>query len=142
MNDLNQCGFIGRLGRDPEARFMPDGKAVTNFSIAVGSNWTDKSGDKQESTEWVRICTFGKLAEICSEYLKKGSQVFISGAMKTRKWTDKDGAEKYTTEIMANQMQMLGGKPDRQDESRPAKADVKDTKSSKSFADMDDDIPF
>ena len=137
MSDINQCNFVGRLGRDPETRFMADGKAVTNFSIAVG--W---KGKDSEGTEWVRISSFGKLAEICGEYLKKGSQVFISGAMKTRKWTDKDGAEKYTTEITANQMQMLGGKPDgaKGEGAKPAAKPSKGTPGP--FDDMNDDIPF
>lgn len=145
-NDLNQCNFIGRLGRDPETRYLPDGKAVTNFSIAVGSSWKDKSGEKQESVEWVRISCFGKLAEICDEWLQKGQQVFISGAMKTRKWEDKDGQDKYTTEVIADAMQMLGGKPDgaRQEESKPAKSDDKYnvTKQSAKFDDFESDIPF
>ena len=109
-NDLNQCQFIGRLGADPEVRYTTQGKAVASFSIAVGSPWTDKtSGDKQESTEWVNITAFDKLGEICGEYLRKGSQVFISGRMKTEKYTDKNGVEKYSTKIIAENMQMLGG---------------------------------
>ena len=106
-NDLNLCQFIGRLGRDPETRYMANGDPVCNFSIAVG--W--KSKDK-EGTEWVRISAFGKLAEICGQYLKKGSKVYVQGRMQTRKWADKDGVEKYTTEVMADRMQMLGPKPD------------------------------
>jgi single-strand DNA-binding protein len=104
-NDLNSCNFIGRLGADPETRYTTDGGAVTNFRLAVG--W--KSKDK-EGAEWVSIVTFGKLAEICSQYLKKGSQVFISGRIRTRKWQDQSGADRYTTEIVASQMQMLGGR--------------------------------
>lgn len=108
-NDLNQCQFIGRLGSVPEVRYMPNGKAVTSFSIAVGSQWKDKAGDKQESTEWVNVTAFDKLGEICGEWLKKGSQVFISGKMKTDKY-EKDGVTKYSTKIIAQDMQMLGGK--------------------------------
>ena len=104
-NDLNRCEFIGRLGRDPEVRYTADSNAICNFSIAVGY----KSKDK-ETTEWVRITAFGKLAGICADYLKKGSQVFVAGRMTTRKWQNKDGVDQYTTEVVADQMQMLGGK--------------------------------
>jgi len=107
-NDLNQCIFIGRLGRDPESRVMPDGKAVVNFSIAVG--WKTQNG---EGAEWVNCVAYEKLAEIIAQYLKKGSQVFISGRFKTRKWQDKaTGADRYSTEIVCDRMQMLGGKSD------------------------------
>lgn len=101
-NDLNNCFFIGRLGNDPDQRFMPNGKAVTNFSLAVG--W--KSGDK-EGTEWVRVTAYDKLAEVCGEYLRKGAQAFVSGRMTTRKWTDKENIERYTTEIVAERVQFL-----------------------------------
>ena len=104
-NDLNHCTFIGRLGRDPETRYTADNNAICNFSIAVGY----KSKDK-ETTEWVRITAFGKLAGICADYLKKGSQVFIGGRMTTRKWVNKDGVDQYTTEVVADQMQMLGSR--------------------------------
>lgn len=113
MSDLNQCNFIGRLGADPEVRYMPNGDPVANLSIAVSEKWKDKdSGEQRENTEWVRVVAFRKLAEIIGEYLKKGSQVFISGKMKTRKWTDNQGIDRYTTEIIAEQMQMLGSKQD------------------------------
>ena len=105
-NDLNRCEFIGRLGKDPEVRFTASGEAICNFSIAVGWKTKDKDG-----TEWVRITSFGKLAGICGDYLKKGSQVFIAGRMTTRKWQNKDGVDQYTTEVVADQMQMLGGRP-------------------------------
>ena len=104
-NDLNQCQFIGRLGKNPESRAMPNGDDVSSFSIAVG--W---KGKDSEGAEWVNIVAFGKLAEICNKYLVKGSQVFIQGRMKTRKYTDKTGVEKYSTEVVADRMQMLGGK--------------------------------
>lgn len=104
-NDLNQCNFIGRLGVDPEIRYLPQGGAVANFSIAC--NW--KSKDK-EGSEWIKIVAYEILAEICGEYLKKGSKVFISGKQRTRKWQDQQGVERYTTEIIANEMQMLDGK--------------------------------
>jgi single-strand DNA-binding protein len=142
-NDLNQCSFIGRLGRDPETRYMPSGKAVANFSIAVGSKWKDKSsGDSKESTEWVNIVAFDKLGEICSQYLKKGAQVFIQGAFKTRKWKDKEGKDRYSTEIIANQMQMLGGRPQsdtRREETKQESASEPSNDEAESF---DDDIPF
>lgn len=109
-SDLNCTMFIGRLGADPEQRFLPAGDAVTNFRIACG--WKSK---EQEGVEWISIVTFGKLAEICAEYLKKGSQVFIQGRMRTRKWQDKEGRDRYTTEIVADRMQMLGSKRDRED---------------------------
>ena len=114
-NDLNQCNFIGRLGADPETRYAPNGDAICNFRIAVG--WKTK---EKEGAEWVRISAFGKLAEICGQYLKKGSQVFIGGKMSTRKWQDKEGRDQYTTEIRADQMQMLGGRDDGQHEQHPA----------------------
>ena len=105
-NDLNRCEFIGRLGKDPEVRYTADSNAICNFSIAVGYKTATK-----ETTEWVRITSFGKLAGICADYLKKGSQVFVAGRMTTRKWQNKDGVDQYTTEVVADQMQMLGGKP-------------------------------
>lgn len=103
-NDLNQCAFIGRLGKDPEQRFMGNGDAVCNFTIAVGWKGKDKEG-----TEWVPCVVYGKLAEICAKYLTKGSQVYVSGKFKTRKWQDKQGVDRYTTEINVDNMQMLGG---------------------------------
>lgn len=108
-NDLNQCNFIGRLGVDPEIRYLPQGGAVANFSIAC--NW--KSKDK-EGSEWIKIVAYERLAEICGEYLRKGSKVFISGKQRTRKWQDQQGVERYTTEIIANEMQMLDGKQEGQ----------------------------
>jgi single-strand DNA-binding protein len=110
MASVNKVILVGNLGRDPETRYMPDGGAITNFSIATTDQWKDKSGEKQEKTEWHRISTFQRLAEIAGEYLKKGSQVYIEGRLQTRKWTDKDGVEKYTTEIIADKMQMLGSR--------------------------------
>ena len=129
-NDLNRCSFIGRLGRDPEVKYMPSGSAVVNFSIAVGQSWKDKeTGQKKEKTEWVRISAFGKLAEICGEYLSKGKQIFISGRMETRKW-EKDGVPQYSTEIIANDVQFLGSRGDSQETSSPV------------VAGAGDDIPF
>lgn len=136
-NDLNLCQFIGRLGKDPELRYLPDGKAVASLSIACGSSWKDKnSGEKQEKTEWIRISAFGKLAEIIGEYLKKGSQVYIAGRMQTREW-EKDGVKRYTTEVVADQMQMLGGKP--RDDDAPRDKLKEPTPGA---GDFDDDIPF
>lgn len=138
-NDLNLCQFIGRLGKDPESRSMPSGQAVTNFRIACGSSWKDKdTGEKKEQTEWVSIVAFGKLAEICGQYLKKGSQVYCQGRLKTRKWQDKEGKDRYTTEVVLDQMQMLGGKSSGTTQapaSTPAAAPAE-----KAFE--DDDIPF
>ena len=105
--DLNLCQFIGRLGKDPDMRYTAEGKAIANLTIACSESWKDKQGNKQEKPEWVRISAFGKLAEIMGQYLKKGAQVYISGRMQTRKWQDKDGHDRYTTEIVADQLQML-----------------------------------
>lgn len=110
-NDLNKCMFIGRLGNDPEVRYMPNGNAVASFSIACGEKWKDQQGQAQERTEWVNLTAFGKLAEIVGEYLRKGSKVFVEGKMKTEKYTDNNGVEKYSTKIIAQNMQMLDSKP-------------------------------
>lgn len=110
MASLNKVMLIGSLGRDPEIRYMPNGDAACNLSVATSESWKDKSGEKQERTEWHRISMFGKLAEIAGQYLAKGSSVYLEGKLQTRKWTDKDGVDKYTTEIIADRMQMLGGK--------------------------------
>lgn len=109
-NDLNQCQFIGRLGQDPEMRYMPSGDAVASFSVACGEKWKDKQGVAQERTEWVNCAAFGKLAEIIGEYLKKGSQVFVSGKMKTEKYQAQDGTDRYSTKIIVQNMQMLGSR--------------------------------
>lgn len=150
-NDLNQCNFIGRLGHDPEVRHTPNGDACANFSIAVGESWKDKvSGEKKEKTEWIRCVAWRQLGEICGEYLVKGSQVFVSGKMATRKWQDKDGQEKYTTEIVVNQMQMLGSRQGSSDTPREErKSEAAKTPAStgggggnSGVADFEDDIPF
>jgi len=110
-NDLNQCNFIGRLGQDVEIKYLPSGEAVANLSLAVGESWKDKqTGAKQERTEWVRAVAFGKLADIMGQYLSKGSKVFIGGKMRTRKWQDQSGADRYSTEIVVKDMQMLDSK--------------------------------
>ena len=110
MASVNKVILIGNLGRDPETRYMPEGGAITNISVATTEKWKDKTGEMQEKTEWHRVAFFGKLAEIAGEYLKKGSQVYVEGRLQTRKWQDKDGQDKYTTEIVANVMQMLGSR--------------------------------
>jgi single-strand DNA-binding protein len=108
---LNKACIIGRLGQDPEIRYLTDGTAVCNVSVATSESWKDKAtGEKKEATEWHRISVFGRLAEICGEYLKKGGLVYFEGKLKTRKWTDKDGTERYTTEIHASEMKMLSAK--------------------------------
>lgn len=106
---LNLVFLIGYLGADPEIRYTHDGAMVTNFKMATSEKWKDKNGDKQEKTEWHRIVTFKKLAEICGEYLRKGALVYIEGKIQTRSWEDKEGVKRYTTEIVANDMKMLGG---------------------------------
>jgi single-strand DNA-binding protein len=139
MSDLNRVMLIGRLGKDPETRYMPNGKAVVNFSVATSETWKNRdTGDKNEKTEWHNVVAFDKLAEIIGQYLKKGSQVFIEGKLATRKWQDKEGKDRYTTEIVASGMQMLGGRPQQQRQesspsSEPAAADS---------SGFDDDIPF
>ena len=155
MASVNKVILIGNLGRDPETRYMPDGGAITNISVATTDVWKDKNGEKQEKTEWHRVAFFGKLAEIAGEYLKKGSQVYVEGRLQTRKWQDKEGQDKYTTEIVANAMQMLGSRqgmggaaPDRDGDrgeatpSRPAAPKPAAAKSGGKFDDLEDDIPF
>src|SRR4051794_24164269 len=109
---INKVILIGNLGADPEVRFTQGGQAVANFRIATSESWKDKNGQPQERTEWHRIVVWGKLAELCGEYLKKGRQAFIEGRLQTREWTDKEGKKNYTTEIVANNVQFLGGRPD------------------------------
>lgn len=138
---INKAILIGNLGNDPETRYTASGAAVTNVSLATSENWRDKqSGEQQERTEWHRVVFFGKLAEIAGEYLKKGSKVYVEGRIQTRKWQGQDGQDRYTTEIVANDMQMLdsrggGSAPmDNGPASRPEPANVADG--------PDDDIPF
>ena len=108
---INKVILVGNLGKDPETRYMPSGKAVTNFSIATSESWKDKqTGEQKEQTEWHNIVMYDRLAEIAAEYLRKGSQVYVEGRLRTRKWQDKEGRDRYTTEIIANEMQMLGGR--------------------------------
>ena len=135
--DLNKCCFIGRLGQDPETRYMPNGNAVTGISLAVGDDYKDKDGKKVEQTEWVRLSAFGKLAEVMAQYLKKGSKVYIEGKMKTRSY-DKDGQKHYATEIHASEMYMLDGKQEGQ---QPAQQPRQAHKPAQQ-APAHDDIPF
>jgi single-strand DNA-binding protein len=139
---INKVILVGTLGKDPELRYGQSGSALASVSVATNESWKDKNGEKQERTEWHRVKFFGKLAEIAGEYLKKGSQVYIEGSLRTEKYTDKAGVEKYSTDVIANEMQMLGGKPEAggghgQARDRPAKAtDAPRDEFS------DDDIPF
>jgi len=137
MASVNRVILIGNLGKDPEVRHMPNGDAVANLSLATTETWKDKGGEKQEKTEWHRVSMFSKLAEIAGEYLKKGSQVYIEGRLETRKWTDKEGHERYTTEIVADRMQMLGGK-----EAKEARKPDKQPPRGETVSTMEDDIPF
>lgn len=106
---VNKVILLGRLGQDPELKYTPGGAPVCNFSMATTESWTDKQGQKQEKTEWHRIVVWGKLAELCNQYLSKGRQAFVEGRLQTRSWDDKDGSKRYTTEIMANTVQFIGG---------------------------------
>jgi single-strand DNA-binding protein len=154
MASVNKVILIGNLGKDPETRYLPSGEALTSFSIATSETWKDKtSGEKKEATEWHRISAFGKLAEICGEYLRKGSQVYIEGSLRTRKWQDKEGQDRYTTEIRADQMRMLGsrgggggGEGGGMREAPAGGGGASKAPAKKggggSFDDMDDDIPF
>ena len=148
MASVNKAIIIGNLGKDPEMRYMPSGDAICNFSLATTDSWKDKNGEKQEKTEWHRISMFGKLAEIAGEYLKKGSQVYVEGRLQTRKWTDKDGQERYTTEIVADRMQMLGGRSGGGNSfevvDKPASGGgaSKPARSGGDFDNFEDDIPF
>jgi single-strand DNA-binding protein len=157
MASVNKVILIGNLGRDPEVRYAPSGSAICNVTLATTRNWKDKnSGDKVEETEWHRVVFYDRLAEVAGEYLKKGRPVYVEGRLKTRKWTDKDGVEKYTTEVIADQMQLLGsregmggggaaedaGAAQRSAPAPRAPATKPAAKSSTGFDDMDDDIPF
>lgn len=168
MASINKVILIGNLGRDPEIRYGTTGAAICNITIATSRNWKDKnSGDKVEETEWHRVVFYDRLAEIAGEYLKKGRSVYVEGRLKTRKWTDKDNIERYTTEVIADNMQLLGGRdgagapedggssgrnsergsfdngaPRNAPASRPAASKPAASKSSTGFDDMDDDIPF
>jgi single-strand DNA-binding protein len=164
MASVNKVIIIGNLGRDPETRYMANGEAVTNIAVATSESWKDKtSGEKKELTEWHRITFYRKLAEIAAQYLKKGSQVYIEGKLQTRKWTDKENVERFTTEIIADTMTMLGSRQGMggggggamdddysnapaQRQSAPAAAGAsaprQAARPAPNFSDMDDDIPF
>ena len=152
---INKVILVGNLGQDPEVRYTPAGAAVTTISVATTEAWNDKEGNKQERTEWHRVVFFRRLAEIAGEYLKKGSQVYIEGQLRTNKWQDKSGADRYTTEIIANEMQMLGGRPGsgggmgggggmpsapKGNNNQPNNNSNKD--SGPNYDDFDDEIPF
>ena len=158
MASVNKVILVGNLGADPETRYMPNGDAVANIRLATTESWKDKSsGEKKEITEWHRVVFYRKLAEIVGQYLKKGSAVYVEGRIRTRKWQDKEGQERYTTEIEANEMQMLGGRQNSASSSggeteyggsMPSSSASSGQRSSApakkapSFEDMDDDIPF
>ncbi|MBX3651910.1 MAG: single-stranded DNA-binding protein [Burkholderiales bacterium] len=151
MASVNKVILIGNLGKDPETRYLPSGDAVTNITVATTESWKDKkSGDKQEHTEWHRISFFGRQAEVAGEYLKKGSPVYIEGRIRTRKWQDKEGQDRYSTEIVADRMQLLGSRGGsggdgggmREPPSAGGGNKAPAKKSGGSFDDMDDDIPF
>lgn len=139
---INKVIIVGNLGQDPETRYVPSGAAVTNFTVATNESWKDKqTGEQKDRTEWHRVAMFGRLAEVAAEYLRKGSQVYIEGKLRTRKWQDRDGKDRYTTEIIADEMQMLGGRgggsAPMSSESAPVSASPQP-----SADDFDDDIPF
>jgi single-strand DNA-binding protein len=168
MASVNKVILVGNCGRDPEVRYTANGAAICNISLATSRQWKDKTtGDRQEETEWHRVVFYDRLAEIAGEYVKKGRSVYVEGRLKTRKWTDKDGVEKYTTEVVADQMQLLGSREGGgmgggmgggdTDEARPARsaaparsapaprpspAPAPAQRAATGFDDMDDDIPF
>jgi single-strand DNA-binding protein len=153
MASVNKVILVGNLGADPEMRYLPSGEAVANIRIATTDTWKDKDGNKQEATEWHRISFFGRQAEVCGQYLKKGSQIYVEGSIRTRKWQDKEGQERYSTEIRGDRMQMLGGRQGMSDAppresggagaaaggNRPAAAPQP---AGGNFNDFEDDIPF
>src|SRR5213592_5032509 len=152
MASVNKVILVGNLGRDPETRYNPEGGAITNISVATTDTCKDKaSGEKQERTEWHRVVFFSRLAEVAGEYLKKGSQVYVEGSLRTRKWQDKEGQDRYSTEIRADSMQMLGsragsGEPRPEGTRAPAEPKAAAAATAKKpagkFDDMEDDIPF
>lgn len=150
MSSLNQVNLIGRVGRDPELKYLPSGEAVTDISVATSESWKDKtSGEKREETEWHRCVFFGKLAEVVGQYVRKGSQVYVGGKIKTRKYTDRDGNEKSITEIKCSELKMIGPRPDgeqgggsRAPAQAPARAPAAQRPAGGGKHDLDDDIPF
>ena len=140
MAGINKVIIVGHLGNDPEMRSMPNGEAVANISVATSEAWTDKNtGERREVTEWHRIIFYRKLAEICGQYLKKGAQVYIEGRLRTRKWQDQNGQDRYTTEIQGDVMQMLGTRPQSADGANNSQPMLQQDASSNTF---DDSIPF
>jgi len=140
---INKVILVGHLGADPETRYMPSGSAVTNLRVATSEAWKDKqTGDQQERTEWHRVAMFGRLAEIAAEYLKKGSQVYLEGSLRTRKWQDKEGNDRYSTEIVANEMQMLGGRGEASAPARSAPSRQAAVAEAGPPDEFNDDIPF
>ena len=144
---INKVILVGTLGADPDTRYTPSNAAVTNLSIATNESWKDKqSGEQIEKTEWHRVVMFNRLAEIASEYLRKGSQVYIEGKIQTRKWEDKEGKDRWTTEIVANEMQMLGGRSAGNTGSSSMNSnsseEISSQKNNQENDDFDDDIPF
>ena len=146
MASVNKVILVGNLGADPEVRYMPSGEAVVNLRLATTDTWKDKDGNKQESTEWHRVAFFGRQAEVCGQYLRKGSQIYVEGSIRTRKYTDKDGAEKYATEVRGERMQMLGSRQacDSATAPRPASqpAAQQAAPAGNFDAGFDDDMPF
>lgn len=161
MASVNKVILVGNLGADPEIRYLPSGEAVANLRVATTDVWKDKDGSKQEVTEWHRVSFFGRQAEVCGQYLRKGSQVYIEGSIRTRKWQDQSGQERYSTEIRGDRMQMLGGRREgmgggdsagydsappagapARGASRPAAAPAQTPAKSSGFGDFEDDIPF
>jgi single-strand DNA-binding protein len=152
MASVNKVILIGNLGRDPELRYMPSGDAIANLRIATTDTWKDKNGDKQEATEWHSVVFFGKQAEVCGQYLKKGSQIYVEGSLRTRKWQDKEGNDRYTTEVRGDRMQMLGGRGGGgggadydsapMDTSGSSGGSRAKPSGGGGFDDIDDDIPF
>lgn len=151
MASVNKVILLGNLGRDPELRNMPNGDAAVAVSLATTRKWKDKSGEKQEETEWHRVTAFGRTAEVICEYVKKGDPLYVEGRLRTRKWTDKDGVEKYTTEIVAEQIQFLrapdrgdrGGREEPRQQSTQQRAPARQaTQDRGGFDDFDSDIPF
>lgn len=146
---INKATLIGNLGADPEIRYTTNGSAVANVRLATAESWRDKeTGEQQERTEWHRVVFFGRLAEIVEQYLRKGSQVYVEGRIQTRKWQDRDGNDRYTTEIVANEMQMLGGRgagggaPAKSDDAPASASSPAPGPSGQPTDDFDDDIPF
>lgn len=144
MAGINKVIIVGHLGNDPEMRTMPNGEQIANISVATSESWTDKNtGEKKTQTEWHRIVLYRRLAEIAGQYLTKGSQIYIEGRLKTRKWQDSNGQDRYTTEIQGDNLQMLGGRQDEPKQSKPSKAKPNSSSAIAEQGDsFDDGIPF